>query len=146
MATMQAPLLPAHAKPQPPYGAYAAIVGVFAGGLGVAGLLSRSLGRDPQCQTTLDLAVLSAATFKAARTLARDEVTSFLREPFVEGKAHSGEDEEPVQTGGVRAGDRRARHVLPLCRDVGGRRARCDADPRAEVRAPPDVVARSPPG
>ncbi len=101
MATMQAPLLPAHAKPQPPYGAYAAIVGVFAGGLGVAGLLSRSLGRDPQCQTTLDLAVLSAATFKAARTLARDEVTSFLREPFVEGKAHSGEDEEPVQTGGV---------------------------------------------
>jgi hypothetical protein len=26
-------------------------------------------------------------------------VTSFLRQPFVEGEAHSGEDEEPVQGG-----------------------------------------------
>jgi hypothetical protein len=76
-------------------------MGAFAGGLGVAGLLSRAVGRDPQCQTALDLVVLSAATFKAARTLARDEVTSFLRTPFVEGEAHSGEDERPVQTGGL---------------------------------------------
>jgi hypothetical protein len=58
------------------------------------------IGRDPQCQTPLDLVVLSAASFKAARTLASDEVTSFLRTPFVEGEAHSGEDEQPVQTGG----------------------------------------------
>ncbi len=86
---------------QPPYRAYATNAGVFAGGLAVAGALSHVLGRDPQCQSTLDFAVLSAATFKAARTLARDEVTSFLREPFVEGAAHSGEDEEPVQTGGM---------------------------------------------
>ena len=70
---------------RPPYGAYAAIMGVFVGGLAAAGAASRALGRDPQCQTALDLAVLSAASFKAARTLARDEVTSFLREPFVEG-------------------------------------------------------------
>jgi len=101
MATMEVPPLEARAPPQPPYGAYAAITGVFAGGLGVAGLLSREMGRDPQCQTTLDLVVLSAASFKAARTLARDEVTSFLRTPFVEGEAHSGEDEQPVQTGGL---------------------------------------------
>ena len=100
MATIEAPGRTS-AAPAPPYGAYAAIMGVFAGGLGAAGLLSRVLGRDPQCQTALDLAVLSAATFKAARTLARDEVTSFLREPFVEGEAHEGEGEEPVRTGGV---------------------------------------------
>ena len=100
MATLEAPPARTRAEPQPPYGAYAAIMGVFAGGLGVAGLLSRSLGRDPQCQTPLDLAVLAAATFKTARTLARDEVTSFIRTPFVEGEAHGGEDEEPVQTGG----------------------------------------------
>jgi hypothetical protein len=100
MTTIEAPRREARAKPQPPYGAYAAITGVFAGGLGVAGLLSRSVGRDPQCQTALDLVVLSAASFKAARTLASDEVTSFLRTPFVEGEAHSGEDERPVQTGG----------------------------------------------
>jgi len=43
--------------------------------------------------------VLSAATFKAARTLSHDEVTSFLRQPFVRGEAHSGEDEEPVEGG-----------------------------------------------
>jgi hypothetical protein len=45
--------------------------------------------------------VLSLASFKAARTLSRDQVTSFIREPFVEGRAHSGEDEEPVQSGGM---------------------------------------------
>jgi Protein of unknown function (DUF1360) len=83
---------------RPPYEAYAAIMGAFAGGLGLAGALSRLLGRDPQCQTTLDLTVLAAATFKAARTLARDEVTSFIREPFVRGHAHEG-DEDPVETG-----------------------------------------------
>jgi hypothetical protein len=101
MATIEAAPPRATVEPSPPYGSYAAIMGLFAGGLGVAGLLSRSLGRDPQCQTALDLVVLSAATFKAARTLASDEVTSFLRTPFVEGQAHEGKDEEPVQTGGT---------------------------------------------
>jgi hypothetical protein len=101
VATIEAPTVSLAAEPSPPYRSYAAIMGVFAGGLGFAGLLSRTMGRDPQCQTALDLAVLSAATFKAARTLASDEVTSFLRTPFVEGDAHEGKDEEPVQTGGL---------------------------------------------
>jgi Protein of unknown function (DUF1360) len=81
-----------------PHAAYAGIVGTFAGGLAAAGVLGRLLDRDPQCQTALDLVVLSAAAFKAARTLAHDEVTSFLREPFVRGHAHDG-DEEPVESG-----------------------------------------------
>jgi hypothetical protein len=84
--------------PKPPYVAYAGIVGTFAGGLAAAGMLGRLLDRDPQCQTTLDLVVLSAASFKAARTLSHDEVTSFLRDPFVRGRAHEG-GEEPVETG-----------------------------------------------
>ena len=84
---------------RPPYEAYATIMGVFVGGLGVAGALARALDRDPQCHTALDFAVLSAAAFKAARTLSHDEVTSFIRQPFVRGQAHSGEDEEPVQGG-----------------------------------------------
>lgn len=83
---------------RPPYEAYAAIMGTFAGGLAAAGALSRLLDRDPLCQDALDLTVLAVATFKAARTLARDEVTSFIREPFVRGHAHEG-DEEPVETG-----------------------------------------------
>lgn len=74
-------------------------MGVFAGGLAAAGALARMLDRDPQCHTALDFAVLGAAAFKAARTLSHDEVTSFIRQPFVRGDAHSGEDEEPVQGG-----------------------------------------------
>jgi uncharacterized protein DUF1360 len=84
---------------RPPYRSYAAIMATFAGGLAAAGAVARTLRRDPQCNTTLDFVVLSAAAFKAARTLSHDEVTSFVREPFVKGHAHSGEGEEPVQGG-----------------------------------------------
>ena len=84
---------------RPPYEAYAAIMGVFAGGLAAAGALARALDRDAQCHTALDFAVLSAASFKAARTLSHDEVTSFIREPFVRGRAHEGVSEEPVEGG-----------------------------------------------
>jgi hypothetical protein len=86
---------------QRPYGSYAAILGTFVGGLVAAGAAGRRLQRDPQCQTALDFAVLAAASFKAARTLARDDVTSFLRDPFVEGPA-DGVDEQPVATGDIR--------------------------------------------
>jgi hypothetical protein len=86
-------------RERPPYEAYASIMGVFAGGLAAAGALARALDRDPQCHTALDFAVLSAAAFKAARTLSHDEVTSFIRQPFVRGQAYSGEDEEPVEDG-----------------------------------------------
>ena len=85
----------------PPYGAYATLVGIYSGSLATAGLLARLLGRTPTTETALDLGVLAAASFKAARTIARDEVTSFARQPFVEGEAHTGEGEEPVQSGGM---------------------------------------------
>jgi hypothetical protein len=99
----------------PPYRAYAAIVGTFVGGLTAAGVLARALGRDPACQTGLDLVVLSAASFKAARTLAHDEVTSFLRDPFVRGDAHEG-DEDPLPTGDYR----QAIGELVTCSRCGG--------------------------
>ena len=83
---------------RPPYGSYAAIVSGFGGLLATAGALGRLLDRDPQCQTSLDFAVLAAASFKAAHTLSHDEVTSFIRQPFVRGHAHSG-GEEPVEGG-----------------------------------------------
>jgi hypothetical protein len=82
-----------------PYEAYATIMGVFAGGLAVAGGVARLLGRDPRDQTWLDLATLSMASFKAARTIARDDVTRFIREPFIEGEAGEPDQERPVQTG-----------------------------------------------
>src|SRR5438094_3777881 len=86
---------------QAPHGAYAAIMGAFAAGLAGAAGLAKTLGRDPREHGTLDLVVLGVATFKGARTISRDEVTSFLREPFVEGEAHGG-DEEPVPSGDLR--------------------------------------------
>jgi hypothetical protein len=85
----------------PPYPAYAAIFALYTGSLAAAGGLARLLDRDIPERTFLDLVTLSAASFKAARTIATDEVTSFVREPFVEGTAHGG-DEHPVETGDLR--------------------------------------------
>jgi hypothetical protein len=102
-------------RQQPPYEAYAAITGVFVGGLGLAGLAARVFDRNPACQTPLDFVVLSAASFKAARTLARDEVTSFLRDPFVKGEAHTG-GEDPVESGDFR----QAMGELVTCSRCGG--------------------------
>jgi hypothetical protein len=84
-----------------PYGAYAGITGAFVGGLAVAGALAHLLDRDPREHDALDLIVLGAATFKTARTITRDDVASFIREPFVEGEAGHG-DEHPVETGDLR--------------------------------------------
>jgi hypothetical protein len=84
-----------------PYGAYAGITGTFVGGLAIAGALARLLDRDPREHDALDLVVLGAATFKAARTISRDDVASFIREPFVEGEAGQG-DEHAVETGDLR--------------------------------------------
>lgn len=85
-----------------PYRAYAALMATFAGGLATAGLLAARLGRSPQEKTALDLGILGLATFKAARTLASDDVTSFIREPFVEGTPPAANSETPVPTGGMR--------------------------------------------
>ena len=85
---------------RPPYESYATIVGAVAALLAAGGALGRLLDRDPQCQTTLDFAVLAAATFKAARTLSHDRIASPIRAPFVEGKADA-QDEEPVREGGM---------------------------------------------
>jgi hypothetical protein len=85
----------------PPYRAYAAIMGTFVGALTIAGALARVLDRDPRDHGALDLTVVGLATFKAARTIARDDVTSFIREPFVEGKAREGA-EAPIPTGDLR--------------------------------------------
>jgi hypothetical protein len=86
---------------KPPYSTYAALVGVFSLGMGGLAGIASLRGRRPEHLRPLDFAVLSAATFKAARTVTHDEVLSFLREPFVQGKAHEG-DERPVEDGGTR--------------------------------------------
>lgn len=87
----------------PPYGSYAALLAVYSGGLMTAGLVARLLDRSPYASTGLDFVVLGLANFKASRTIARDKVTSFVREPFVEGEAYDGRDERPAGAGFRRA-------------------------------------------
>jgi hypothetical protein len=88
-------------EPKPPYPTYAALVALFGAGMTGLGTLASREDRRPERLSALDLAVLSAATFKAARTVAHDEVLSFLRAPFVQGEAHEG-DEKPLETGDAR--------------------------------------------
>ena len=88
-------------RTQAPHQAYAAIMGTFAAGLAVAGLVAKALHRDPEEHRPIDLIVLGVATFKAARTISNDEVASFIRDPFVEGEAHEG-GEDAVETGDLR--------------------------------------------
>ncbi|HKG11529.1 MAG TPA: DUF1360 domain-containing protein [Gaiellaceae bacterium] len=83
----------------PPYESYAAIAGVFLGGIATVAAVAR---RAP-AGTALDLVALSAATFKTSRTLSRERVASFVRQPFVEGEAETGEDERPAGEGLRRA-------------------------------------------
>jgi hypothetical protein len=83
-------------QPKPPYRAYAAIVGAFVTGLGAVSGLAAARKRPLPEYSALDLTMLGLATFKASRTVARDKVTSFVREPFVEGDAYDGEDERPT--------------------------------------------------
>ena len=81
---------------QPPYRAYATIAATFVAGLGAVSGVAAARKRPHQEMAAIDLALLGLATFKASRTLARDKVTSFVREPFVEGEAYDGEDEKPT--------------------------------------------------
>ena len=81
---------------QPPYRAYGVIMGTFLGGLGAVSAVAAAQKRPHFEMAPIDLALLGLATFKASRTVARDKVTSFVREPFVEGEAYDGEDEKPT--------------------------------------------------
>jgi hypothetical protein len=74
---------------------------VFGAGMGALSGVAGLHGRQPEQLRPLDLAVLAAATFKVSRTVAHDEVLSFVRQPFVRGEAHEG-DEKPIEDGGTR--------------------------------------------
>ena len=105
-------------------------------------LLATALGREPrEHDAARPRRALGAATFKAARTISRDEVASFIREPFVEGEAHEG-GEEPVETGDLRQAIGELVTCSPLRRHLGRGRPHDDADPRAALRPPADLVAR----
>ena len=84
---------------RPPYESYAAIAAAYGGLLAAVTLAGKALGRPSPRLGPVEVAALGMASFKAARTLAREKVGSFVRAPFVEGEASAGEDEEPAGEG-----------------------------------------------
>jgi hypothetical protein len=102
-----------------PYGAYATILGSFAGSLAVVAALERALGRTPRPGGPVDLAVLCAATFKAARAISRERVGSVVREPFVEVEVDPLVG-EPVEERPAGQGLRRAVGELVTCTRCAG--------------------------
>lgn len=66
-----------------PLGGYLKLLGVYGGGVVGTAVVGRLLGRRvPEKVGPLDLVLLSVATHRLARTLAKDPVTSPIRAPF----------------------------------------------------------------
>ena len=112
----------------PPYSSYAAIAATLPRRADRSRRRSRARSAaTPRDLTALDLVTLAGATFKASRTISRDRVGTFLREPFVEGEAGDG-DEHPAGEGLQRAIGELV-HLHALRRHVGRR------GPRARRRS-----------
>jgi hypothetical protein len=79
--------VPEYTAARPPYAGYATILAAFGGALAASAGLERLLGRRARPGSHLDLIVLCAGSFKAARALSRERVGSVLRQPFVEADA-----------------------------------------------------------
>ncbi|MDP9378894.1 MAG: DUF1360 domain-containing protein [Chloroflexota bacterium] len=90
-----------------PYRSYTLITTVYLGLYGGFLALARSKGTQlSQRLSLLDLITLGLATFRLSRLVAWDEVTSFLRLPFVQHGPEDkveGKEQEPRGRGLVRA-------------------------------------------
>jgi len=92
-------------RPDPPHGGYAVLLAVFSGSSAAfATWLARSKRPVPDTVGLGDLALLSVASHKASRLIARDRVTSVIRAPFTryQADAGAGEVDETVRGGGLR--------------------------------------------
>lgn len=79
---------------QQPLGGYAVLMSVFATASGAFMLWLRRSSRElPERIAPGDLALITVATHKAARTLAKDRVTSVVRAPFTRFEADGGPGE-----------------------------------------------------
>jgi hypothetical protein len=73
---------------------FAAVLGVFASGIGAATLYGRVTGRQlPERVAPLDVALGALATFKFTRMIAKDAVTTPLRAPFTQFEENTGAGE-----------------------------------------------------
>ncbi len=97
-----------------PLGGYAALLATFTSVAGAFMLWLRRSGRElPERIAPGDLALITVATHKAARTIAKDRVTSAVRAPFTRFQADGGPGEVEEQARGH--GLRRAVGELLIC-------------------------------
>jgi hypothetical protein len=110
-----APAFEGHSPQQdPPLGGYAVLVGVFAvASATFAGWLHRSEREVRETVSPWDLVLLSIATHKASRLLAKDRVTSAVRAPFTRFQGDGGPAE--VKEAARGRGLRRAIGELLIC-------------------------------
>jgi hypothetical protein len=88
-----------------PLGGYAALMGALTTLAGAFGAWFHASGRPlPDEISARDLALLTVASHKAARLIARDRVTSAVRAPFTryQGDAGAGEVDEAARGTGLR--------------------------------------------
>ena len=100
-----------------PLGGYLKLLGVYGAGVVGTTVLGRLFGRRvPERVGPLDLVLLSVATHRLSRTLAKDPITSPIRAPFTryEGSSAAEELSESVRGEGLRhsAGELLA---CPMC-------------------------------
>jgi hypothetical protein len=88
-----------------PLGGFVAVMGVYSAAVLTAGVVIRRRGRKlPERIPVADLALMSVATLKLSRLLAKGSVTSVVRAPFTtfEGVSGPAELKEDVRGTGVR--------------------------------------------
>jgi hypothetical protein len=88
-----------------PLGGYAVLIGFFGAVAGGFAAWFRASGRElPERMEARDLALVTVATHKASRLLAKDRVTSTVRAPFTryEGEAGPSEVSEAARGRGLR--------------------------------------------
>lgn len=97
-----------------PLGGYAALMAIFAAAVGgFSAWVSRSDRELPERPSVGDLALVTVATHKASRLLAKDRVTSTVRAPFTEFEEDAGPGKVSENARG--RGLRRAVGELVIC-------------------------------
>jgi hypothetical protein len=99
---------------QRPLGGYAVLTALFGAAVGGVSVWARRSGRElPERVAAADLALITLATHKASRLIAKDRVTSAVRAPFTRFEEEGGPGEVEEQARG--SGLRRAVGELLIC-------------------------------
>lgn len=99
--------------PRTTYPGYAVLTGAFLAGSAAALVGLSHKGRLPARFAFGDITLLGVATYQLSRTISRDRVTAFLREPFAEQGESAGRGEVESEARGE--GLRRAVGELVIC-------------------------------